>query len=72
MNHFGRQKNVKKTQDACFQHIITFSKFACTRPSDFYFKTMALSEAQNALFVSKIQIERNTWIQIKPTGIKNR
>ncbi len=55
MSHFESGKNVKKTQVSCFQRFKTSAKFACTRPPDFNFRTMALSEAQNALFVHFFQ-----------------
>ena len=51
MGHFERVENVKKTQGACRQHVRTSSYFACTRPSDFNFRTMALTEGKNGCFV---------------------
>ena len=51
MGHFASVKNVKKIQVLRFQYFIKLSKFAHTRPSDFNFRTMALSEAQIGLFV---------------------
>ena len=54
MGRFGNEKNVKKIQVLCFQALGSFARFACTRPSDFFFRKTAFSEAQNALFVNKI------------------
>ena len=51
MSHFESPKNVKKIQVACCQLFKTLSYFAHTRPSDFYFRTMALSEGKNEIFV---------------------
>jgi hypothetical protein len=51
MSHFESSKNVKKIQVACCQLFKTLSYFARTRPSDFYFRTMALSEGKNEIFV---------------------
>jgi hypothetical protein len=55
MSRFESGKNVKKTQVLPFQAIRASSYFACTRPSDFYFRTMALTEGKNELFVSFFQ-----------------
>ena len=51
MSHFESRKNVKKRQVVRFQTVRTFSYFARTRPSDFYFEKMALTEGKNELFV---------------------
>lgn len=42
---------VKKTQVLCFQLFRTLSYFACTRPSDFNFRTMAFLKAEIKHFV---------------------
>ena len=55
MSHFESPKNVKKTQVVCFQPLITFSYFAHTRPSDFYFGKMACISYNKCYFVSIIQ-----------------
>ena len=51
MNRFGSVQSVKKLQVFSFQFLTTFARFACTSPSDFYFRTMAFSEAKNDTFV---------------------
>ena len=56
MSHFESPKNVKKIQVLSYQAVRTLSKFARTRPSDFYFRMMALTEGQIALFVKLIQM----------------
>ena len=56
MSHFESLKNVKKIQELSYQAVRTLSYFACTRPSDFYFRMMALTEGQIALFVKLIQM----------------
>ena len=55
MSRFESGKNVKKTQVPPFQAIRASSYFARTRPSDFYFRTMALTEDFFALFVRIFQ-----------------
>ena len=55
MSHFESPKNVKKTQVVCFQRLITFSYFACTRPSDFYFGKTAVISYNKCYFVNIIQ-----------------
>ena len=51
MIHFEGPVFVKKIQGLSTQPFRRFAKFACTRPSDFYFEKMALSEAKNEHFV---------------------
>ena len=55
MIHFESLKNVKKIQVVCSQLFITFSYFACTRPSAFYFGKMACISYNKCYFVSIIQ-----------------
>ena len=55
MSHFESAENVKKTQVAFPQYFITVSKFACTRPSAFYFGEPALFSYNKCYFVSIIQ-----------------
>jgi len=45
MIHFEGSENVKKTQGARFQRFKKFVRFAHLRPSDFYFRKTAFSEA---------------------------
>ena len=56
MSRFESLFFVKKLQLACFQCFRKPSYFARTRPSDFNFETMALTEAKNEIFVSFFQI----------------
>jgi len=56
MSRFESLFFVKKLQLACFQRFRKPSYFARTRPSDFNFETMALTEAKNEIFVSFFQI----------------
>ena len=55
MNHFTSSQNVKETEGVCFQRFTTVSKFARTRPPDFYFRMMAFTEGKNELFVQIFQ-----------------
>ena len=55
MSHFENPKNVKKTQVAFSQCFRTFSYFARTRPSDFYFGRPAVISYNKCYFVSIIQ-----------------
>ena len=55
MSHFESLKNVKKTQAIRSQLFITFSYFARTRPSAFYFGKMACISYNKCYFVSIIQ-----------------
>ena len=55
MSHSESAKNVKKTQVVCSQRLTALSYFACTRPSDFYFRTMAFTDGFFGLFVNIIQ-----------------
>ena len=55
MTHFERPENVKKTQAVRSQLFITFSYFARTRPSDFYFGKPAVFSYNKCYFVSIIQ-----------------
>ena len=60
MSHFESPKNVKKTQVVCFQLFITFSYFARTRPSAFYFGKRAVISYNKCYFVSIIQQQFDT------------
>jgi hypothetical protein len=51
MSHFESPENVKKIQVTCFQRFKTSPYFAHTRPPDFNFRKMALTEAQIEIFV---------------------
>ena len=65
MSHFESPKNVKKTQVVCFQPLITFSYFARTRPSAFYFGKMASISYNKCYFVSIIQHSPDRHLQRK-------
>ena len=51
MNHFESSENVKKTQAVRSQLFITFSYFARTRPSAFYFAEHAVISYNKCYFV---------------------
>ncbi len=65
MSHFESPKNVKKTQVAFSQRFRTFSYFARTRPSVFYFGKMACISYNKCYFVSIIQHSPDRHLQRK-------
>ena len=73
MSHFERPKNVKKTQVVRFQPLITFSYFAHTRPSAFYFGKPAVISYNKCYFVSIIQrlqshhLQRENYVLTPPS-----
>ena len=67
MSHFESPKNVKKTQVACSQRFRTFSYFARTRPSAFYFGKMACISYNKCYFVSIIQHLQSHQLQREKT-----
>ena len=67
MSHFESPKNVKKTQVVRFQRFITFSYFAHTRPSAFYFGKMACISYNKCYFVSIIQRLQSHHLQREKT-----
>ena len=64
MNHFADRYFVKKTQNISSQLLRRLARFACTRPSDFYFGKTVLTEAKKALSVRFF----HNWIVLKNGG----
>ena len=67
MSHFESPKNVKKTQVVFSQCFRTFSYFARTRPSAFYFGKMACISYNKCYFVSIIQHLQSHQLQREKT-----
>lgn len=59
MIHFASAFFVKKSQGALFQRFRKCARFAHTRPSDFYFQTMAFSDDFFRLFVQFFQKQKS-------------
>lgn len=59
MIHFTSPFFVKKIQGASFQRFRKCARFAHTRPSDFYFQTMAFSDGFFRLFVQFFQKQKS-------------
>ena len=60
MSHFESPENIKKIQVTCFQRFKTSPYFAHTRPPDFNFRKMALTEAQIEIFVRSFHKKKPT------------
>lgn len=61
MTHFAAHLFVKKLQSVGFQGFIKFTRFACTRPLDFYFGKVACILYNICYFVKYILMRRGVF-----------